>query len=401
VAVQRHPAQGELARAGARSRRHGDALGLQPVDVDQVGAQALAQRRHGQAQRRLGQAVAGDEGARIEAHGREGVGEGAQRLGPDHVAAEARDLPAGEVEVLEHGGLGAPGRQLVAEGRAGGEGAAVPGDDVEPQHRPAHEGGGRQHVDRHLADHRHQHEADQAHVVVERQPGYGAVEPGRGPGLGERGGVGHQGPLGDRDAEREAGAARGELQITEAFGIGRGQRDAVGLGQVGELAHDLHVQASRGFGEPGGEVVRGEAGASGGGLHHPAHVGDVDILAAERSGQRERHRRQAGVLAGEEGAQEIAVAGRRQRHPVAGHEAGGQQARGHGERLVAQVAIGQHLAGLAAQRMDVEAGGLAGRVVQRLGHRAEAAKAEVAVRRCRSHLQVSFLIGCTGPQDRP
>ena len=74
-----------------------------------------------------------------------------------------------------------------------------------------------------------QQEADQAHVVIERQPGHRAVagddvQPGRARHAGD---IGHQRRLRDRHAERKARAARGELQIAEVVRSERPEIDGL------------------------------------------------------------------------------------------------------------------------------------------------------------------------------
>ncbi len=126
VARQRRPAEGEFARAGRAVRgRNRGLVALQPVDIQHVGAQALVQGREAEGQGRLGHAVAGHEGARVESRGREALGEGAQHLRADHVAPDSGGAPGAEVEALDVHGLGPAGAQLVAEGGAVRDGAPM------------------------------------------------------------------------------------------------------------------------------------------------------------------------------------------------------------------------------------------------------------------------------------
>ncbi len=174
----------------------------------------MAEGREAQRQGGLGHAVAGDEGASVEADGCETLGEGGHHVRPDHVAADPRGAPGGEVQAIQRQGLGAPGAELIAEGGAVGDAGLSARDQVQPQHGPAHEGRGGQQVQRHLAGHGRQEEPDQAHVVIERQPGDGAVRrPDLQPVFADGRDIGHQGAVGHRHAQREAGAARGELQV--------------------------------------------------------------------------------------------------------------------------------------------------------------------------------------------
>ena len=76
---------------------------------------------------------------------------------------------------------------------------------------------------------------------------------------------------------------------------------------------------------------------------------DISVLAAERRGQGHRRRGQAGVLAGEKGAQEIAVTLRGDRDPVARRQADGQQAAGQFAGLFSQGGVGENLDQFAAK----------------------------------------------------
>ncbi len=153
----------------------------------------------------------------------ERLGEAVEHVRPDHVATDAGVAPARQVEVGRHLVGGAARGEVVAEARAVGDGAAIARDQVEPLRRPAREVARRQIVDRELARERRHQEADQAHVVIERQPARGAVaynhvEAGR---PGHAGKIGHQGALRDLHAVRMARAARGELDVAE---VGRPER---------------------------------------------------------------------------------------------------------------------------------------------------------------------------------
>ena len=72
-------------------------------------------------------------------------------------------------------GLRPAGDQLVAEARAVGDRGAAPRDQRQPLQGAAREVAGRQQVDAALRAHRRQHEADQAHVVIERQPAHARI----------------------------------------------------------------------------------------------------------------------------------------------------------------------------------------------------------------------------------
>jgi hypothetical protein len=201
-------AAGEPSRAIGRRSDLGARALLQPADIERLGLQAPAQRRHGQSQGRFGHAVAGHERGGVEAAPGEAFGELFQGGRAHHVAADARGPPSREVVGVQRGGGRPAGAEFVAEGGAEGDAAAVAGDQLQPQQGTPHEGAGGQEVDAHLVAQRAEQEPDQAHVVIERQPGDGAVG-GRDPQAvaGDGQGVGHQRAVGDQHPGREARAA--------------------------------------------------------------------------------------------------------------------------------------------------------------------------------------------------
>ena len=126
--------------------------------------------------------------------------------------------------------------KLVAERRAERDRAFVFGDQLEPAARAHREIARVEIVDRALGGDRRQHAADEAHVVVERQPRDAAVVR-----LDVEAVVDHRlrdcsAPrLGDHHAARKAGAARGVLQIGGFGGAARLQLDLL-LGQPSKSA---------------------------------------------------------------------------------------------------------------------------------------------------------------------
>ncbi|CAM3196892.1 Uncharacterised protein [Burkholderia gladioli] len=189
----------------ARDRRAGGHQRL--VRLVLVGAQqrtrAAPRGRHHQGGFR--QAVAGQEGLAAEAAGGEGLGEAIERARAHRLGAAIGGHPARQVEPGALGLADALHAQVVGEvGRARMR-DAIAADRVEPGERIAQERVGRHH---HGMDAQVQHlqqAADQAHVVVRRQPGRAdAVGVQRERGLDQLG-VADQVAMGDHHALGRAG----------------------------------------------------------------------------------------------------------------------------------------------------------------------------------------------------
>ena len=110
----------------------------------------------------------------VEARHRQRCGKMIEHVGAHHVAADAGRPPVRKIE-RHRFAIDAPRREIIAEARRIGDRRLVVRHQLEPQRRPAGKGRRRQIVDRHLPHHRRQAEADETHVVIERQPREGAV----------------------------------------------------------------------------------------------------------------------------------------------------------------------------------------------------------------------------------
>ena len=127
-------------------------------------------------QRRLGQTIARQERRGVETRRARSARRTARARGPDHLAADAGDPPRSTDRSSAMRLVGrAAHAELIAERRAERDRPAVLGHNLEPGQRPPREARGRDVIDRGLGHHRRQAAADQAHVVVERQPGDAAV----------------------------------------------------------------------------------------------------------------------------------------------------------------------------------------------------------------------------------
>ena len=179
--------------------------------------------------------------------------------------------------------------------------------------------------------------------------------------------VGHHRRLGDHRAAREAGAARGVLQVGELVGRGR-RRQLVGGLERHELVHgagERQRQAVGGLAQEADEVRRGEGGDRLAVAHELAQMADVDLAAAEVDGGGQRHRHQAGVLAGVEHHREVGVGVGHQGQALAAAER--RQALRQLQGARPQIAVGQAGGQGAAAVVEIEAGVSRGGVVQGLG----------------------------------
>ncbi len=217
--------------------------------------------------------------------------------------------------------------------------------------------------------------------MIERQPRDGPVVRAHFQAVvvdGEE--IGHQRSMGHRHAQREPGAARGELQVGEPVRVRARQVPRGWLeGEVGVAAGNLEVQPFGGLAHPVAERLGTQGGAGVGGDQHAAHVFDIAVPAAERRGQRHRRGHQACILAGEEAADEVRIALRHQADPIAGQQARGQQPPAQYERLFTQPTPGQGLGQFSAWGIDVHARLARGGVVERLGDGGEVRAPERAV----------------------
>lgn len=166
---------GVFRLAAAAAHQHaafafGDAVARQRLAIHRQGGNALAALAAGDEQGRLGEAVAGEETGRVEAAGGEFLGEAFQAVLADRLGTGEGYPPAAQVETLQ-GRLGDPlAAQPVGEIGTAADGAAVLADGFQPAHRTFEEVARRHQHAGYAAEDRLQQAADQAHVVVQRQP---------------------------------------------------------------------------------------------------------------------------------------------------------------------------------------------------------------------------------------
>ncbi len=162
-----------LARAAAHDRqtvtRFYD-IARQRLRVQAQRWNTLAALASGHIQRRFGQAVGRHEAVRREAATGELLGKGSQAVFANRLGARIRHAPATQVQTLQRRIADPCAAQLVGEVRPAADGAAVFTDGFQPAQRPGEEVRGGHQDARDTAENRLQQAADQAHVVVERQP---------------------------------------------------------------------------------------------------------------------------------------------------------------------------------------------------------------------------------------
>ena len=355
VAGQRQAAGDDaqwLRIVGSRRCRHAIAGERGPIDA--VDPRAAAHRRKSQADRTLGQAVHRRERLAFEAAGFEARREALQRVGAHRFGAiegqpPARQVQPGEIGVAELGQA-----QLIGEVGRRRNRAAVPVDRLQPARRPGEKRQRRHQHQMKAQVQRAQAGADQAHVVVQRQPGdegVGAADPGGAP---HRAQVGQQVGMGQDHALGVAGAARGVLQERDVR-CGKFHRRCRCIGQR-QISHradrlqgfDLRPQQ---VGQRLGAFDRHQHAC----LRIAHDAGDaLEVVFKLRGSRRrvQRHRHRARDQRAEERGKELAPGRQHDGHLVAPVQPERAQARGQRGGITVQVGVAQvnGLVAVAVQR---------------------------------------------------
>ncbi len=279
---------GDGAAGRQRRRRH-----AQPAPRR---AQGLGRDEEG----RLGEAVGGAERRRREARRGEALGEAGEGPGPDRLGTAVGDAPPGEVEPRQRGGADALAGQPVGEVRAAADRAAMRADRLEPRGGPGEEGLRAHQHERRAGEDRLDQPRDQAHVVVEGQPGdEDVVRAGR-DRLGEPAGVGDDVAVRDLDALGIRGRARRVLQEGEGVGRARDRPPRLRPGAADRVDADDRPHGAARAGRRHGLAVR-PIGQDVARCHVGDHQGEAGrVVRIPRLRREGGHGDEARVEAGEE-----------------------------------------------------------------------------------------------------
>ena len=344
---------------------------LERLPAEALDAGQASRRRGGHAQAALGQAVDRPHRLGPEAERREARREALDRAGEDGFGAVQRDAPRRQIEPFEIGVRDLARAQVEGEVGRRGDGAAMPRDRLEPAHRLGQEGQRRHRDDRHAVVERPEPRADQAHVVVQRQPRDADVVAGHLEGLAEGADVGEQVGVRQRHALRRARAPRRVLDQRQRIRVGDDSGVQVDSGvelSTPESCRRSGTVVDRGQGrreraqERGGALGLGErqqdAGARVAQDRGLARGVLLDLIGAER--RVERHRDAAGEQDAHVGVEERRLGAEQQRDALARRHAAVAQAGGHAARVAIQAAVGdQRLAAVVVPQLDVDAIGAA------------------------------------------
>ena len=293
------------------------------------------------------QAVGRKPGIGAETARRELLGETLQGVEADRLGTGIGDAPAAQVQARQRAVTDPLAAQPIGEVRAAADGAAVFADRFQPAQRASEEIGRRHQYTGHAAEDRLQQPADQAHVVVERQPADDDV-------IGieidtktaaDQQFVGHQVAVADLHALGQRGGTRGVLQEGDIVGV-QFRLTPVGGQRAVQL---IDTEQARGIG--GGQLAHLQQRFAQGLLgQDQARLGIGDdrqqaFLMVTTGGLRRigRHRDHAGVQAAEERRDVVRAAGKQQDRAIPDLGPRLQGCR-NGPRPQVQVAVTEHRA---------------------------------------------------------
>ena len=226
---------------------------------------------------------------------------------------------------------------------------------------------------------RHQHKTDQAHIVVERQPGHHAVVAIHFKSVSDnRFEVGQCRAVLDDDAAREARTSGSVLNVGNIVGSDFRQRLLGGWQGMKCVWHGnhAHVEVFAGFLQEWEVPLRGDTDNSIAGLEQLLQLGNVCAVSAHFHGGRQGYRYQPRILAGIEKADKIGIGFCYQGDTVAFFHAQPQQFVGQLDGFEAQFAVGHAGIDGAAPRVEVGSGVALSGIIQRFGQSGEISRAK-------------------------
>ena len=248
------------------------------------------------------------------------IAEGLERLGPDRLCAAAGDAPARQIETLQLLVPDALDAERVGEVGGVPDGPSVAREGLEPRRGPLQEEQRRQEHRGDLEDHGRQHEADETHVVIERQPGHAdvlvvALQALEHEGVDVRGQV----AVRERDALGARRGAAGELEerdVVEGNGRGLERLERLADGLDGDDLLQLRARRLHRAEEPL-DLRVGDEGLGAALLDDVPRVVEVALEMPDTQRRIDGDRDDPGPDGAEEAKDEVLVGRQDERHPVA------------------------------------------------------------------------------------
>ena len=348
----RAPEPGEapdVAVVASAVDRRGVPIGLEHPLVDRVDLHAGARRREGDGERGFRHAEDAERGGRVEPVASTRSEERFDGVRVDRLGAVHCQPPPRQVEPVEASER--PGRERVREVGTGRRGAAELGNPFHPSRRRGQEVLRRREHEVEPVQHRRAEQADEPHVVVQRQPRHRSVHVGI-EGGGLDGGVEVRGHAAVRhhDALRVGRGAARELEDRQRVRVVGGTLVAARRGaQLLEL-HDRRVAR---FGvEELAELRVDHDDLRVGVDDEPAGLGDEVLDRGQPHWQREDYDGGARQPGGLDGRDERTGRSAEQRDVAPRPDAAGLEGGGHGSGVLVETGPLDALAAVGARRSD-------------------------------------------------
>ncbi len=320
--------------------RDGAGLGGETPTIDAVDPGSAPWRREAQPHARFGQPVDRCQELAAKPIRPETIRESLEGARRDPFGAVERDPPGGQVQTVEVRRIDPSRAALVREVRPRGQRPAMAMNRPQPPLRPDEE-----------RRRRHDHEcagmveaaqpgADEAHVVIERQPADEHVRRHGADRLAHRADVGQQVRVRQHNAFGVARAPRGVLQQGDVVGACGAQRQRVRGRELGGADHS----GERGYArlQPRPDAPRGAVGdqqAGGRIAEDPGLASEVLLDLSEARGRIDRHRHRSREEHAEEDREELEAGRQHEGDRVSGGHAAIDEPAGDAARLGEQLGV--------------------------------------------------------------